>query len=65
MSGTDDFFHAMAPTLTANLLTVAFVYCLARITQMERNGEEGRLSHLWLVVMVLLFALYGLYLWRF
>ena len=64
MSGSAAFFHAMAPTLTANLLTVTFVYCIARVTQMERSGEEGRGTHLWLVVMVLLFALYGLYVWE-
>ena len=64
MNSAESFFHAMAPTLTANLLTVTFVYCLACISQRERMGEDGRLSHLWLVVMVLLFALYGLYLWK-
>ncbi len=64
MSGTQGFFHAMAPHLTANLLTVTFFYCVARITQMERNGQEGRATHLWLTAMVLLFALYGFYLWK-
>ena len=46
----------MAPHLTANLLTVTFFYCVARITQMERNGQEARATHLWLTAMVLLFA---------
>lgn len=64
MSGTEGFFHAMAPTLTANLLTVTFVYCVARVTQMERNGQEGRGTHLWLTTLVLLFALYGFYVWK-
>jgi hypothetical protein len=65
VSGTEGFFHAMAPTLTANLLTVTFVYCVARITQMERSGGEGRVTHFWLTAMVLLFALYGFYVWEF
>jgi len=64
MSGTEGFFRAMAPTLTANLLTVTFVYCVAHITQMERNGQEGRGTHLWLTTLVLLFALYGFYVWK-
>jgi len=55
MSGSGAFFHAMAPTLTTNLLTMTFVYCIARVTQMERSGEEGRATHLWLVAMMLLF----------
>ena len=52
----------MAPILIANVLTVAFVYCLAKITQKELK-EEGRLTYLWLIVLVLLFMLYGLYTW--
>lgn len=63
MSGTKEFFHALAPFLTANVLTVTLVYCFAKIDQRERAGEEGRLTHLWLIVMVLLFMLYGLYTW--
>ena len=64
MSESAAFFHEMAPTLTANLLTVTFVFCLARIAHGEGKGEEGRLHYLWLIVMVLLTALYGLYTWR-
>ena len=64
MSGTAAFFHAMAPTLTANILTVTLVYCLAMISRRERNGGEPTLSHIWLVVMVLLFLLYGFYTWK-
>jgi hypothetical protein len=30
-SGTVAFFKAMAPVLTANVLTVAFIYCFAKI----------------------------------
>ena len=58
----------MAPHLTANLLTVTFVYCVARVTQMERkmerSAEGGRATHLWLAAMVLLFTLYGFYVWE-
>ena len=47
MSGTAAFFHAMAPALIANVLTVAFVYCFAVINKQERSGEdEGRLTYL-------------------
>ena len=43
-------------------LTVVFIYCFALIAQLERSGdEEGRLTYLWLIVMVLMFMLYGLY----
>jgi hypothetical protein len=62
---TESFFHALAPALVANVLTVVFVYCFAMINQREKRGEEGRLTHLWLIVMVLFFMLYGLYTWVF
>lgn len=63
-SGTASFFHAMAPVLTANVLTVAFVYAFAMVTQKERSGvEEGRGTFLWLIVLVSFFMLYGLYTW--
>jgi hypothetical protein len=63
MSGSVAFFHTMAPMLTANLLTVTLIYCLAQISRRERCGTRGRLHHLWLVVMVLLFMLYGFHTW--
>ena len=64
MSGTVLFFHAMAPVLTSNILTVTWVYAFVKITQKERGGEEeGRGTWLWLIVMVFLFMLYGLYTW--
>ena len=51
-------------TLIANVLTVVFVYCFAVIGQQERSGDEGgRLTYLWLIVMVFMFMLYGLYTW--
>ena len=53
----------MALVLIANILTV-FVYCFVTITQKELRGEEdGRLTYLWLIVMVLSFMLYGLDTW--
>jgi len=61
MSGTETFFHAMAPVLIANVLTVTFVYAFVKITQKERIGEDGRGTYLWLIVLVFLFMLYGLY----
>ena len=37
---------------------------LAKIHQKECIGEEeGRLTHLWLIILVFLFMLYGLYTW--
>ena len=54
----------MAPVLIANVLTVAFVYSFVKIGQKERSGEEnGRGNYLWLILLVLLFVLYGLYTW--
>ena len=64
MSGNVAFFHAMAPALTANILTVTFVYCFAQIARSERRGEEGRATYIWLIVMILMFTLYGLYTWN-
>jgi hypothetical protein len=64
MSGTVAFFHALAPILIANVLTVVFVYCFSVISQQERSGtDEGRLTYLWIIVMVFMFMLYGLYTW--
>ena len=63
-TGTVAFFHAMAPVLIANVLTATFVYCFAKITQKELKGEEeGRLTYLWLIILVFLFMLYGLHTW--
>ena len=43
---------------------VAFVYAFSKIHQKELTGEEeGRLTYLWLIILVLLFMLYGLYAW--
>ena len=59
-TGTVSFFQAMVPILIANVLTVTFVYCFAKIHQKELAGdEEGRLTYLWLIIIVLLFMLYG------
>ena len=63
-TGTVSFFQAMAPVLIANALTVAFVYAFSKIHQKELTGEEeGRLTYLWLIILVFLFMLYGLYTW--
>jgi hypothetical protein len=65
VSGVEDFFYAMAPILTANMLTIAFVYSVSRVTQMERDGkEDGRGAFIWLATLVLIFVLYGFYVWR-
>ena len=62
-TGTVSFFHTMA-ILIANVLTVTFVYCFAKIHQKELTGEEeGRLTYLWLIIMICVFMLYGLYTW--
>jgi hypothetical protein len=46
--------------------SVTFVYCFAKIHQKECIGEEeGRLTYLWLIVLVFVFMLYGLYTWGF
>jgi hypothetical protein len=61
---TVSFFQAMVPILIANVLTVTFVYCFAKIHEKELAGDEkGRLTYLWLIIMVFLFMLYGLYTW--
>jgi hypothetical protein len=60
---TVSFFHALAPALVANILPVVFVYCFAMINQREKRGDEGRLTRLWRIVMVLFLMLYGLYTW--
>jgi hypothetical protein len=64
ISGTMAFSKAMTPLLIANVLTVTFVYCFAKISQKELRGEEeGKLPYLWLLILVFLFMLYGLYVW--
>jgi hypothetical protein len=64
ITGNAAFFKAMAPVLTANILTITFVYCFAKISLKEREGvEEGKLTYLWLLLLVLLFMMYGMYVW--
>ena len=64
VGGTGAFCKEVAPVLTANGLTVTFVYCFVNLTQKELKGEEvGRLTYLWLIIMLFLFMLYGLYIW--
>jgi hypothetical protein len=40
ISGTVAFFKAMAPVLIANVLTVTFVYCFAKISQLEHTRKR-------------------------
>ena len=61
-TGTVAFFHAK-PVLTANVLTVAFVYCFAKIHQKELAEEKVTSLNLWLIILVFLFMLYRLYTW--
>lgn len=41
VSGTA-FYHALAPILVVNMLTVVFVYRFATPNQQEQRGEDGR-----------------------
>ena len=64
MSEIKAFFHAMAPILTANILTATLVYSVAILERPAGSVEEGRGTYVWLAVMVLLLMLYGLYTWK-
>ena len=45
-------------------MTVTFVYSFAKLSQKERDGvQEGLITYLWLIVMVMLTMIYGLYTW--
>jgi hypothetical protein len=63
MAETALFFHAIAPVLVANVLTVAFLYAFVKINQKGRGEKEGRGTYLRLIVLVNLFILCGLYTW--
>jgi hypothetical protein len=65
-SGTASFFRAMAPVLIANVLTVGLRLLLREDSPKgtHRRGR-GSLTYLWLIIVVLLFMLYGLYTWGF
>ena len=53
ISGTVAFFNAMALVLIANVLTVTLVYRFAKISQLEERGEEGGVSPIsWLLVLI-------------
>jgi hypothetical protein len=63
--GTVAFFKALPPMLFANVLTVTFVYCFAKISQKELRGEEeGHLTYLWLIYGLSVLALRLLHLGR-
>jgi hypothetical protein len=57
ISGTVASSKARASVLVANILTVTVVYCLALEQSRE---EEGKLTYLWLLILVFLFMLYAL-----
>ena len=64
MIGTVSFFHAMAPILTANILTATLVYCFARIAQKEERAQgDGLGTYVWLILVIFVFMLYGFYTW--
>jgi hypothetical protein len=43
-----------------------FVYCIAKITQLEQKGEEeGHLTYLWLLVLVFVFMCMGYMFWGY
>jgi len=45
-------------------LTVVFVYSFVKISQKERSGDDqGRVTYLWLIVLVFFFMLYGIHTW--
>ena len=58
MNNTALFFHDLAPLLTANLLTLLFVYSLWAYDKVEKSGW-----YLWAAMMVILLAMYGWYTW--
>ena len=66
MGDSSEFFKAMAPYLTANLLTVVLVYGYASYARLEREGAERGfegLLRIVLTLMVLSFCLFGLFEW--
>ena len=62
-TATASFFHAMAPVLTANIYRRLCVLLRDDHAEGTEGEEDGRLTYLWLIVMVLSFMLYGLYTW--
>jgi hypothetical protein len=58
MTGTAAFFREMAPLLTANLLTLLFVYSLWAYSRVEKSKV-----YLWNALLVILLAMYGWYSW--
>ena len=58
-----EFFKEMAPYLTANIFTAAFVYAVIAYTRLEKAGRTSEGGYLLGVMcLVLSFMLYGLYL---
>ena len=60
ISGTVAFFKAMAADAHRQRAHHHFVYCFAKISQLEqKGGEEGRLTYLWLLILVFFLCFMG------
>ena len=60
ISGTVAFFKAMTPFSSRTYSPLPLYYCFAKITQLEQRGEEeGRLTYIWLLVLVFVFMCMG------
>jgi hypothetical protein len=60
---TASFFHALAPPLAANVLTVVLVYCFAMINR--RKAERRDATQYMANSDGLFLMLYGLYTWGY
>ena len=58
----NDFFLAMSPHLTANILTVAFVYSLVLWSKAEKEGREPKILAVGSFFLIGVFLIYGMYL---
>lgn len=63
MDGTTGFFQALAPILVANILTVLAIYSAFLYSQTEKRNDVGGRTLLFWVVLPILIALYGMYIW--
>ncbi len=59
----DEFLRLVAPHLTANLLTIGFVYCLLMISKNELRGKANRIYLYFIPLLVVLIALQGVTSW--
>ena len=61
-----EFARLAAPVMFANILTIGFVYGMATLARRQRNGTDVELGAgvcFLLILLPLMFMLYGLYLW--